>query len=149
MTTVRFTMAEGARFKAVLAMVFARFEGGLFGEELFYEQYFARTLRFQSRLDLFERRFFEAYPEIEQKDPERAFSHEQRLAIFRRDEGLCQLRLACNGDRVTWGHWHADHRVPHTLGGKSIVANGQVACIPCNLAKGMQVHAAELAEPVS
>lgn len=102
----------------------------------------------QARLDVYERRFFEAYPEIEQKDSERAFSHEQRLAIFRRDEGICQLRLVCNGDRVTWGHWHADHRVPHTLGGKTTVGNGQVACIPCNLAKGMQTQAAAPAESV-
>jgi hypothetical protein len=72
----------------------------------------------QARLDVYERRFFEAYPNIEQKDPERAFSHEQRLAIFRRDEGICQLRLACNGDRVTWGLWHADHRVPTRLVGR-------------------------------
>jgi hypothetical protein len=103
----------------------------------------------QARLDVYERRFFEAYPDIEQKDPERTFSHEQRLAIFRRDEGICQPRLGCNGERVTWGHWHADHRVAHALGGKTTVANGQVACIPCNLAKGMQTQATKSAEPVS
>jgi hypothetical protein len=103
----------------------------------------------RARLDVYERRFFEAYPDIEQKDSERTFSHEQRLAIFRRDEGICQLRLGCDGERVAWGHWHADHRVPHTLGGKTTVANGQVACIPCNVAKGMQTQNAKSAETVS
>jgi hypothetical protein len=91
----------------------------------------------RSRLEMFERRFFAAVPSIEPKDPIRAFSHEQRLAIYRRDNGTCQLKLKCDGTRVSWGHWHADHRVPHTLGGKSIVENGQVACSACNLSKGM------------
>ncbi len=91
----------------------------------------------RARLDMFERRFFAAYPHIEPKDTIRAFSHEQRLAIYRRDNGVCQLKLHCDGAKVGWGHWHADHKVPHTKGGKSIVANGQVACPSCNLAKGM------------
>lgn len=91
----------------------------------------------RARLDVFERRFFSAYPEVEPKDPARGFSHEQRLAIFRRDEGICQLKIRCDGDKVVWGHWHADHKIAHTHGGKSTVLNGQVACQPCNLSKGM------------
>ena len=91
----------------------------------------------RARLDMFERRFFSAYPDIEPKDAVRAFSHEQRLAIYRRDNGICQLRIKCDGAKVSWGHWHADHKVAHTHGGKSTVANGQVACSPCNLTKGM------------
>ena len=38
MTTVRFSMAEGMVLTADLAMFCSRFEGGLFEEELFYEQ---------------------------------------------------------------------------------------------------------------
>lgn len=90
----------------------------------------------RARLDMFERRFFAAYPAIEPKDPERGFTHEQRLAIFRRDGGICRVQLTCTGDKVVWGHWHADHKVPHTHGGKTIVENGQVACPACNLKKG-------------
>jgi HNH endonuclease len=89
-----------------------------------------------ARLDVFEKRFFDAVADIEPKDPQRGFSHEQRLAIFRRDAGICQLKLRCNGVKVNWDHWHADHKVAHSKGGKSIVANGQVACPECNLAKG-------------
>ncbi len=89
-----------------------------------------------ARLDFFEKRFFDAVPDIEPKDPQRGFSHEQRLAIFRRDSGLCQLKLRCDGVKVTWDHWHADHKVAHSKGGKSIVVNGQVACPDCNFAKG-------------
>ncbi|MGO7896694.1 HNH endonuclease family protein [Rhizobium ruizarguesonis] len=92
----------------------------------------------RARLDTFERNFFEAHPRIEPKDEIRAFSHEQRLAIFRRDGAICQLKLLCDGAKVGWGHWHADHIVPHALGGRSTVANGQVACPACNLLKGKQ-----------
>ena len=53
----------------------------------------------------------------------RLFSHEQRLAIFRRDQGICQVKFKCQ-DRKPW-----------SKGGKTIVANGQVACILCNSAK--------------
>ena len=90
----------------------------------------------QSRFKLLEERFFTAFPDIEQKDTNRNFSYEQRLAIFRRDSGTCQLRIKCDGDKVAWDNWHADHIKSHRNGGKTIVANGQVACAPCNLSKG-------------
>lgn len=84
------------------------------------------------------RKFFETYPKIELKDDQRLFTNEQRIAIFRRDEGVCQVRLECEGVKCEWGKWHADHKVPWTKGGKTIVANGQVACLECNAAKGGQ-----------
>jgi hypothetical protein len=90
----------------------------------------------RKRLDVFETRFFEVCPDIESKDPQRGYSREQRLAIFRRDGGMCQLRLRCDGVKVSWDNWHADHKLAHTRGGKTTVANGQVGCPECNLAKG-------------
>lgn len=93
----------------------------------------------RARLDMFERRFLSEYPNIEPKDPVRSFSHEQRLAIYRRDNGVCQVRISCDGVKVVWDHWHADHVIPHTRGGRSTVANGQVACPECNRKKGMTV----------
>jgi hypothetical protein len=90
----------------------------------------------RARLDVIERRFFEACPDIEPRDPQRDFEHEQRLAIFRRDGGICQVRLKCDGVAVPWGNWHADHKIPHVKGGKTTVSNGQVACPDCNLSKG-------------
>lgn len=82
------------------------------------------------------RKFFEASPDIELKDDQRLFTDEQRIAIFRRDEGRCKVRIKCEGSKCEWGNWHADHRVPWSQGGKTMVANGQMACIPCNTAKG-------------
>ena len=76
------------------------------------------------------------HPNLTLKDPERDFSHVQRLVIFRRDGQICQVKLKCHGAKVRWEGWHCDHRVPWSQGGKTSVENGQVACIACNIAKG-------------
>ena len=90
----------------------------------------------QWRHDFLLRKFFEAVPDIEPKDSQRLFSHEQRLAIFRRDNCLCQLRLKCDGVKCEWDAWEADHKVAWSQGGKTTVENGQVACPACNSSKG-------------
>ncbi|WP_298307367.1 DUF262 domain-containing protein [uncultured Erythrobacter sp.] len=94
----------------------------------------------RARLEFIEKRFFLAYPNIEPLDEIRMFTPEQRLAIYRKDDGHCQLRTKCRGDRLTWHDWHADHITPHSKGGKTVVSNGQVACGPCNLAKSNRVQ---------
>ena len=72
------------------------------------------------------------YPELEPLDPRRAFTSEQRLTIFRKYEHpVCQ---AC-GKEVKWDEFHADHMVPFSKGGKTTVANGQLLCASCNIAK--------------
>ena len=88
------------------------------------------------------RKFFEAVPNVELKDDQRLFSHEQRLAIYRRDGGACKIKLKCAGQKCEWDNWAADHIVPWSKGGKTIVSNGQVGCIPCNSAKNDEVQAA-------
>lgn len=82
------------------------------------------------------RNFFQAVPNVELKDNQRLFTHEQRLAIYRRDGGRCQLKLKCEGGKCEWDNWAADHKVAWSKGGKTTVENGQVGCIPCNSAKG-------------
>jgi hypothetical protein len=81
------------------------------------------------------RKFFEAVPSVELKDDQRLFSHEQRLAIYRRDGGICKIALKCQGEKCEWGSWAADHILPWSKGGKTTVANGQVGCVTCNSAK--------------
>lgn len=89
------------------------------------------------RFKFIERDFFYAFPNLAQLDENRIFSREQRLAIFKNDEGKCQLKLKCDGqDRLDWDKWHADHIIPYSKGGKTIVSNGQVGCVACNTAKG-------------
>ena len=82
------------------------------------------------------RKFFEAVTNIEQKDNQRLFTHEQRMAIYRRDKSLCQLRVKCDGIKCEWDAWEADHIIPWSRGGKTTVENGQVACPVCNSYKG-------------
>jgi hypothetical protein len=88
------------------------------------------------RQDFMLRKFFEAVPDIELKDDQRLFSHEQRLAIFRRDKGVCHVKRKCKGVKCEWDAWEADHMLSWSKGGKTIVSNGQVACLPCNSSKG-------------
>lgn len=73
------------------------------------------------------------------KDEVRQFTHDQRKAIYRKNNGICQLRLKCEGNKVSWDAWHADHVRPWSHGGLTTVENGQVACPECNLAKGSQL----------
>jgi hypothetical protein len=88
------------------------------------------------RTDFLMRNLLTQYPDISLKDNQREFTHSQRLAIFRRDRQICQLRIVCDGIKVDWDNWHCDHIVAHTNGGSTTVSNGQVACPACNLAKG-------------
>ncbi|MEP3350129.1 MAG: DUF262 domain-containing protein [Marinomonas sp.] len=93
----------------------------------------------RGRLEYLEKRFFLEFSNIELKDNVRQFSMEQRLAIFRKHDGICQLGVHCNQEKLTWDNWHADHIIPHSKGGKTIVSNGQVACAKCNLSKGNDI----------
>lgn len=75
--------------------------------------------------------FLSFCPELEPLDPQRTFTQEQRLTLFRKYNGICQK---C-GAEIKWGEFHADHVVPFIKGGKTTIANGQLLCAACNLAK--------------
>jgi hypothetical protein len=88
------------------------------------------------RMEFMLRNLLEKHPSIRLKDNQRMFTYHQRLAIFRRDGGICQLKTKCDGAKLTWDYWHCDHIQPWSKGGKTTVENGQVACSDCNLSKG-------------
>lgn len=90
----------------------------------------------KSRYEYLLRKLLEYIPDLQLKDNNRSFTHEQRMAIFRRDDGICQLKLKCNGKKCEWDNWEADHKKPWTKGGSTTVDNGQVACPKCNKTKG-------------
>jgi len=66
------------------------------------------------------------------KDERRGFSEAERIAIYRRDNGLCQRCLAEGKPqreaRVPWSEYEADHVIPHSKGGLTDVENAQVLC---------------------
>jgi hypothetical protein len=88
------------------------------------------------RMEFMLRSFLQENPKILRKDNLRIFTDAQRLAIFRRDKGVCQLRIKCEGSKLSWDDWHCDHRMAWTHGGQTTVENGLAACSPCNLSKG-------------
>jgi len=87
------------------------------------------------RMEFMLRHLLEHFPSLSLKDNQREFAHIQQLTIFRRDKGICQLNIKCNGAKLTWDDWHCDHIVPWSKGGKTTVENGQVSCPECNRSK--------------
>lgn len=63
---------------------------------------------------------------------QRSFSPMQKLIILQRANYLCEI---C-GTRLTPDNFHADHKIPYSLGGRTEVYNGQALCSTCNLKKG-------------
>lgn len=88
------------------------------------------------RMDFLLRDLLTCFPYLALKDNQRDFTHIQKLTVFRRDHQTCQVGLKCDGIKVEWGDWHCDHIHAWSTGGQTTVENGQVACPPCNLAKG-------------
>jgi hypothetical protein len=74
------------------------------------------------------------------KDERRAFNEAERIAIYRRDNGLCQMCVAEEKPekecRVPWSEYDADHVIPHSKGGKTEIENAQVLCRYHNQQKG-------------
>lgn len=67
-------------------------------------------------------------------DDRRRFTDKQRRLIHRRDGGLCFYCGCEAGD-----DWQADHVLPWSRGGQTVIQNGVVACATCNNAKSDKV----------
>jgi hypothetical protein len=71
-------------------------------------------------------------------DPQRDFTYEEKLILYHRAGGRCQL--SCNGKvcgrPVPFDEAAIDHIVPHSKGGKTELANGRYAARSCNIARG-------------
>ena len=77
---------------------------------------------------------------LTQKDTKRVFDESQRIAIYRRDRGMCQQCLADghgdNASLVPWSEYEADHILAHSRGGLTDLANAQLLCRLHNREKG-------------
>lgn len=82
--------------------------------------------------------------EIKEKDENRAFSELERIIIYRRDKGLCQQCLRDgkpdNEAKVNWSKYQADHVLPHSKGGKTLIENGELLCAYHNQSKGTKMY---------
>jgi hypothetical protein len=80
---------------------------------------------------------------LKTKDQKRAFDEGERIAIYRRDNGICGKCMAegktAAESEVPWREYDADHVIPHIKGGQTDIANAQVLCRPHNLRKGAKV----------
>ncbi len=87
---------------------------------------------FKGRFKIILGKFLENSPYIELKDPKRSFDEGQKLAIYYRDNGKCQL---CKIN-VPINDSEFDHVIPLSQGGLTTVNNGQLLCKACNRRKG-------------
>ncbi|MCB9995167.1 MAG: DUF262 domain-containing protein [Rhodospirillales bacterium] len=81
--------------------------------------------------------------EIVLKDEKRAFNEAEKISIYRNNKGLCQQCLAEGKPeqeaKVSWTEYQADHIFPHSLGGRTVMDNGQVLCTYHNQKKSNKV----------
>jgi len=94
----------------------------------------------ETRDQLISKWFFEEHTELDKLDPQRNFTYSERVAIYRKNRGLCQACLAeglSEDDAVVpWNEFDADHLIPYSKGGKTTIENGQVLCSRHNRALG-------------
>jgi hypothetical protein len=79
--------------------------------------------------------FTEIGTDLSPKDRKRLFTYDEKIVIWRRADGRCQN---CNKE-VTIEEMHADHIMPHSRGGRTIISNGQSLCATCNRKKNARV----------
>ncbi|MEK6531338.1 MAG: DUF262 domain-containing protein [Deltaproteobacteria bacterium] len=84
---------------------------------------------------LFERVSLNPHPTL---DPVRNFTHEEKLIIYRRSGGCCQLEHNSKicGRPLEFDDAAVDHIIPHSKRGKTELANGRIAYRACNIARG-------------
>ena len=78
--------------------------------------------------------------ELIEKDEKRAFTELERIIIYRTGRGLCQACLREEKPekeaRVSWPEYQADHVLPHSKGGQTVLGNSELLCRYHNQSKG-------------
>jgi len=71
-------------------------------------------------------------------DDKRNFTLEEKLILYHKSQGCCQLEhngKAC-GRAISFDDAVVDHITPHSKGGRTELANGRIAYKSCNIARG-------------
>lgn len=76
-------------------------------------------------------KYLEFNKKIKKKDPKRCFDYSEKLKVYRRDKGICQI---C-GKETIFRDGVVDHVKAHRKTGKTKIYNAQWSCIKCNLKK--------------
>jgi len=90
---------------------------------------------FKIRFNVILGQYLQDHPNLQQKDESRAFDYGQKLAIYQRDNGLCQI---CDDD-VKFEEAEFHHESPYVDGGSTVVDNGVLVhpdCHPRGLVTG-------------
>ena len=80
------------------------------------------------RHDIMLRRFLLHSRDLVPKDGKRGFTWDERIAVFRRENGVCQK---C-GRELKMDNFHVHHKVPHKMGGKTTLENAVLLCPDCH-----------------
>ncbi|MCP4731707.1 MAG: HNH endonuclease [Roseibacillus sp.] len=75
------------------------------------------------------------------KDPRRHVPRKMRATAYNRDRGQCRycgVSILLKAPQ-SWMSAQADHVIPHSRGGKTVLANIWTACGPCNRSKTNKV----------
>ena len=94
----------------------------------------AKRANIQKRADVYLRRFLHDFPDLKIKDPNRLFTENERIVIWRRAGGKCEnpdCSVALSLDEM-----RADHLEAHSKGGRTTLENAQCLCKSCNSKKG-------------
>jgi hypothetical protein len=83
---------------------------------------------FKIRFNVILGQYLEEHPALNQKDEQRAFDYGQRLAMFQRDDRVCQ---EC-GEMVNFGNAEGHHVQPYENGGQTTVDNGALVHSECH-----------------
>ncbi len=79
-----------------------------------------------------------ALEELPNLDPNRNFSDEEKMILYYRCSGRCQMEhngKVCNR-KIDYEDAAVDHITPHSKGGKTELNNGRIAHKLCNIARG-------------
>jgi len=104
------------------------------GDQELIDFYFAVTRGTTSRdyikkrHEIIFKRFWEYVGELIPLDPKRGFTSEERIAVFRKYKGKCNM---CNKD-LHGKVWHVHHKKPWIEGGLTTIENAVLVCEECH-----------------
>ncbi|MFC2033752.1 HNH endonuclease [Chloroflexota bacterium] len=87
------------------------------------------------RVNTLTRYFLQDNPDIQIRDAQRAFSEEERIAIWI----LCGKKCSECGKDLELDEMQADHQQQWAHGGPTTLENGQSLCASCNAAKNKSI----------